>query len=1155
MAYDALHTQAVLFSGTTDAFAPNRQCFCNTDSRTWLWDGTTWSSVLPATSPSIRLDHMMAYDSVRHKVVLFGGISPDGKTIYNDTWLWDGTQWTLQTPATSPLPRSGGTMVFDELHGVMVLFGGAAFFGAASDTWVWDGTNWTNVTPVNSPPARGGAAMAYDGARQVVVLYGGSAPGFFNILGDTWTWDGSSWTQATPAAAPSARSSAVMAYDPGNQNTILFGGFDALNPQFAETWAWDGSNWTQLNPATVPPARENAVMVFESLHHQIMMFGGSIGGFGNDTWFFGGSSQTAVTINVPAGVQFAFNGNNYTGSQTLNIAPGTYTLSTPSPQAAGTGTQIAWVSWDDTGAQSHQVTVGASAVSITGTYKTQFSLTAGVSPLNGGNLSVTSGFYDQGTVLIVTENPAAGFVFSGWSGACTGTGPCSITMSAPMSVTATFTQVAYSVTIAVPAGVQFSFNGATYTGSASVTLPPGSYSLSTVSPQTPIAGEQATFQSWSDTGAQAHMVTVTSGPVTISGLFNIQFLLTTIASAGTGGTVSPPTGYFDQGSAVPVTASPAPGFVFAGWSGACTGTGPCSVSMTTVRTVTATFNPIAFNVTINVPAQVQFSLNGTVYTGTHTVALAPGSYPLSTPSPQLTAAGTQLRFDSWSDTGGQTHQINVTGAMTITGAFVRQYLLTLAAVPSSEGTVAALSPGPYYDNGATVFVAATPNPGFEFDFWAGDCSGSSLLCILSMAAPRLAEGQFRRKQNWAELFPSKSPQARDSSAMAYDAASKNVVLFGGTPGNGGLTGALNDTWVWDGTTWNLQHPILSPSARGGHTMAYDGTHVILFGGIDTTAAFPTDTWIWDPANNTWIRNNVPGPPGRTAASMAFDAARGVVVLFGGINQGGALGDTWVWNGKSWANVTPVVSPQVRFNAAMAYDPLRARTVLFGGALGVGANFELFDTWEWNGASWLQKLPLTFPSNVTSVANPMAYNRASREVLLLAAAADFSQSLTWTWDGTEWLQRMPLNIPPVRLGEVMVYDGARDEILMFGGQSSAGHMLNDTWVWNAASVGLSPQPPVVTKDGQGNYIVSIDLKNTGNVPDSAVIVNGLTLGSASDTTFKFIADIEPGASSTVQSKFKVSAVTGFVATITLQGTFSANGSAGIPWSGSFLVFLP
>ena len=72
------------------------------------------------------------------------------------------------------------------------MFGGAAgqSLQPLGDTWSWDGTNWTQLTPTTSPSARGYAQMG--SLRGTPVLFGGAdAQG--NVLGDTWTWTGTTW--------------------------------------------------------------------------------------------------------------------------------------------------------------------------------------------------------------------------------------------------------------------------------------------------------------------------------------------------------------------------------------------------------------------------------------------------------------------------------------------------------------------------------------------------------------------------------------------------------------------------------------------------------------------------------------------------------------------------------------------------------------------------------------------------------------------------------------------------------------------------------------------------------------------------------------------------------------------------------------------------
>ena len=78
-------------------------------------------------------------------------------------------------------------------------------------------------------------------------------------------------------------------------------------------------------------------------------------------------------------------------------------------------------------------------------------LTTAVSPAGGGTINPAAGVhaYTYGTVVAVTATPAAGYAFSSWSGACSGAGACAVTMDADKTVTANFTQINYTLTMAV----------------------------------------------------------------------------------------------------------------------------------------------------------------------------------------------------------------------------------------------------------------------------------------------------------------------------------------------------------------------------------------------------------------------------------------------------------------------------------------------------------------------------------------------------------------------------------------------------------------------------------------------------------------------------------------------------------------------------------
>ncbi len=270
---------------------------------TWIWTGTAWTEDSPATSPSARINAALArtQSGTTNGAVLFGGF--DGTNYLADTWTWDGTTWTQQTPATSPPARAGATMEYYD--GQVVLFGGYNGTSYLNDTWTWDGTTWTQDTGT-VPPVRAYASMAedtgYAEGTGALVLFGGYNG--TSYLGDTWTYTASGWTQQTPATSPSARAYAAMAYDGTLAEPTLFGGYDG-STILSDTWEYTGTNdWVEQAPTASPPARAYAAMADNSTDGQLVLFGGqtttSSSSTLGDTWTFYSApdAPTGVTATV-----------------------------------------------------------------------------------------------------------------------------------------------------------------------------------------------------------------------------------------------------------------------------------------------------------------------------------------------------------------------------------------------------------------------------------------------------------------------------------------------------------------------------------------------------------------------------------------------------------------------------------------------------------------------------------------------------------------------------------------------------------------------------------------------------------------------------------------------------------------------------------------
>src|SRR6185503_7686360 len=70
-----------------------------------------------AAVPGRRNQHALAYDSARHRVVLFGGTDSKSRAL-NDTWEWDGTRWIRGFPQTPPPARSRHALAYDAARGL-----------------------------------------------------------------------------------------------------------------------------------------------------------------------------------------------------------------------------------------------------------------------------------------------------------------------------------------------------------------------------------------------------------------------------------------------------------------------------------------------------------------------------------------------------------------------------------------------------------------------------------------------------------------------------------------------------------------------------------------------------------------------------------------------------------------------------------------------------------------------------------------------------------------------------------------------------------------------------------------------------------------------------------------------------------------------------
>jgi hypothetical protein len=211
-----------------------------------------------------------------------------------------------------------------------------------------------------------------------------------------------------------------------------------------------------------------------------------------------------------------------------------------------------------------------------------------------------------------------------------------------------------------------------------------------------------------------------------------------------------------------------------------------------------------------------------------------------------------------------------------------------------------------------------------------------------------------------------------------------------------------------------------------------------------------DTWIRQ--GQSWHQVEGPHPSPRYAASLAYDAARQVYVLFGGQSGSVTYGETWIFDGTHWRQTSPVHRPQPRRSAAMAYDPELKVVVLYGGLVPNGAEGTVpSDTWIWDGFDWTEAGadthgpgPRAGPGMVT----------AGDRVILFAGHFWNTEYFgdAWTWEGKVWVRADAAPRPPGRGDPAIAWNPVESSLFVYGGlgarpdagPGNLGVPLGDAW---------------------------------------------------------------------------------------------------------------
>jgi hypothetical protein len=236
-----------------------------------------WSNVTPAVSPPPRKGHSMVFDDGVNATVLFGGRNET--TYFSDTWLYfsGNNTWVEVTPSGSPTPREGHAMAFDRENDLIIMFGGYDGSNYLFETWTYSasGNVWMSLNPASHPPARAWTAMSYDKVKECIILFGGLEQ--FQQTGDTWQYElsGNAWTPLFPFSNPRERHGHSMVYSESLGLHILTGGY-VVGGEWSDTWVFNSTAvmWVSKPLGSDPMPRSNHSLVYDSVNEEVYLFGG-----------------------------------------------------------------------------------------------------------------------------------------------------------------------------------------------------------------------------------------------------------------------------------------------------------------------------------------------------------------------------------------------------------------------------------------------------------------------------------------------------------------------------------------------------------------------------------------------------------------------------------------------------------------------------------------------------------------------------------------------------------------------------------------------------------------------------------------------------------------------------------------------------------------
>ena len=496
----------------------------------------------------------------------------------------------------------------------------------------------------------------------------------------------------------------------------------------------------------------------------------SIGGI-SDTF-----SSTTVAAPIPATLTVSKTGTGGVTSTPAGISCGTdcsesYDKNTVVTLTATPVSGYAFSSWSGacTNTSNTCTVTMDDSKTVTANFVKTYTLTLNKSG-NGSVVSTPAGIncgtdcseiYNSGASITLNATPDSGYAFGSWSGCSTVSGTsCTVSMTSAKTVTATFKPL-YALTVS-KTGTGSGTISSSPTGISCGTDCTENYASGTSVKLTATAATGSKFTGWAGacTGVTTSYCTVSMTEAkTATANFDIITYGLTVNKSGNGSVVSAPAGIscgtdctetYNIGTSVTLTATADSGYRFSSWSGCSSVSGlTCTVTMSTAKTVTATFKPL-YALTVNKTG-----------TGSGTVTSSPTGISCGTDCTEEYVTGTSVRLTATAATGSKfTGWAGACAGVTTTSCTVAMSeaknataifdtVLTVAKVGNGSvvSTPAGIDCGAdckgNYAVGTSVTLTATADTGYRFSSWSGCTSTSGNTCTVNMTASKNVTATFK----------------------------------------------------------------------------------------------------------------------------------------------------------------------------------------------------------------------------------------------------------------------------------------------------------------------------------------------------------------------------------------------------------------------------